>query len=926
MRLSTGGRIDRTRTLRFTFDGVELTGHPGDTLASALLAAGRVEIARSTYLARPRGVLTADLTEPNALVAVGGNPFAQATEVELHDGLQAESVPGVGRLASSDSPDYYRRYAHADVVVIGGGPAGVAAAVAAGGTGARVLLVEHGQTLGGERHLDWITRALHDLTDYAGIQVPDYAGIPGADPGSSPPDADYAGIRGPDYAGIRGADGGVRGADGRDRGEAHRSFRGGAGGRLRILLGATAIGRYENGYLLVAQGRRMWHVRAEEVVLATGAHERPLVFAGNDRPGIMLASAVSTYLRRFAVLPGREAVVATTCDSAYATAAELAAAGCRVRAIVDSRPDPPPADVPVIAGATVVETSGRCLESVRLSDGTEIGCDLLAVSGGWSPVLHLHDGDRRWDDGIAAFRPVGGLVAGAANGTFDLPGCIAEGLEAGARAAGTTPPPPPDLPPEPIRPPRPVWLPPGEDTEQFVDLQRDATVADIRRAIRAGLRSVEHIKRYTTIGVGSDQGKTSWVNAMAVIAAELGTTPGEVGTPAFRPPYVPVPFAMMAARERGDLHDPIRTTPMHSWHVARGAVFEDVGQWRRARYYPRSGEDMAAAVHRECLAARTGVAMQDVSTLGRIEVVGPDAPEFLNRVYTGGFAKLPVGKGRYGIMCTADGMVLDDGVALRLAADRYLLSTTTGGAEKVLDWLEQWLQTEWPELEVCCTSVTEQWAAVAVTGPDSGEVVARLAPELGELAFLEFRDTALHNGVPARIARISFSGELAYEINVPSWYGLALWEDVGVTPYGTEAMHVLRAEKGFVIVGQDTDGTVTPLDLGMPVSQRKDFLGKRSLTRADTARADRPQLVGLLTEDPAELLPEGACLEGGTGHVTSSYRSPILGRTIALALVAAGRDRIGERLAVPLGEREVPVRVHEPVFYDPEGARRDGRR
>ncbi|RRO18335.1 FAD-dependent oxidoreductase [Saccharopolyspora rhizosphaerae] len=864
MRLTTGGQVDRTRTLRFTFDGTEFVGHPGDTLASALLAAGRVDVARSTYLGRPRGVLTADLTEPNALVTVNGDPFVQATEVPLRDGLQVESVPGVARLTSADAPECHRRYVHAEVVVVGGGPAGVAAALAAGRSGKRVVLVEHGQVLGGGNPVDWISQAVEELAD---------------------PSA----------------------------------------GRVRVLLGATVIGRYDHEYLLIAQGTCMWHVRAGHVVLATGAHERPLVFAGNDRPGIMLASAVSTYLRRFAVLPGREAVVATTGDSAYATAAELAAAGCRVRAIVDSRPDPPPADVPVIAGTSVVATSGRCLESVRLSDGTEVECDLLAVSGGWSPVLHLHRGDRRWDDGIAAFRPVGGLVAGAAHGTFDLAGCIAEGLEAGARAAGIPAPPAPGLPAEPVRPPRPVWLAPGDGSEQFVDFQRDATVADIRRAIDAGLRSVEHIKRYTTIGVGSDQGKTSWVNAMAIIAGELGTTPGDVGTPTFRPPYVPVPFALMAARERGDLHDPIRTTPMHSWHVAHGAVFEDVGQWRRPRYYPRDGEDMAAAVRRECLAARTGVAVQDVSTLGRVEVVGPDAPEFLNRVYTGGFAKLPVGKGRYGIMCTADGVVLDDGVALRLAPDRYLLSTTTGGAENVLDWLEQWLQAEWPELDVCCTSVTEQWAAAAVTGPDSREVVARVAPDLGELDFLEFRDTALHNGIPARIARISFSGELAYEVNVPSWYGLALWEDIGVTPYGTETMHVLRAEKGFVIVGQDTDGTTTPIDLGMPVSQRKDFLGKRSLSRPDTARADREQLVGLLTDDPAEVLPEGARIAGGLGHVTSSYLSPVLDRSIALGLVAAGRERIGERLTVPLGDREVPVRVHEPVFYDPEGARRDGR-
>ncbi|MER7084038.1 glycine cleavage T C-terminal barrel domain-containing protein, partial [Saccharopolyspora kobensis] len=552
-------------------------------------------------------------------------------------------------------------------------------------------------------------------------------------------------------------------------------------------------------------------------------------------------------------------------------------------------------------------------------------------------------------------------VIGAARGTYDLAGCLAQGLAAGAEAATASgfriaaPPVPPVAGDRPVSAPRPVWLVPGESgepaewTQHFVDLQRDATVADVWRAIGAGMRSVEHVKRYTTIGTGSDQGKTSGVNAIGIIAEALGAeSPGEVGTTTFRPPHSPVPFALLAGRDRGALHDPVRTTPMHSWHVAHGAEFEDVGQWKRPRYYPLQGEDMAAAVHRECLAARTGVAMQDVSTLGRIEVVGPDAPEFLNRIYTNAFAKLQVGKARYGVMCRADGMVFDDGVSMRLAEDRYLMSTTTGGAAAVLEWLEEWLQTEWPHLAVHCTSVTEQWAAVAVVGPDSRAVVGRLAPDLDvsneAFGFLEFRETVLGNGIPARISRISFSGELAYEVNVASWYGLALWEavreagqDFGITPFGTEVMHVLRAEKGFVIVGQDTDGTVTPHDLGMDwvVSKRKDFIGKRSFARPDTARADRKQLVGLLPVDPGELLPEGAHLVEPDvpltppvpmlGHVTSSYRSAILERTFAMALVRGGRGRIGEVLHVPVGGRRIPVEVTDPVFYDVEGARRDGR-
>jgi sarcosine oxidase subunit alpha len=493
-------------------------------------------------------------------------------------------------------------------------------------------------------------------------------------------------------------------------------------------------------------------------------------------------------------------------------------------------------------------------------------------------------------------------------------------------------------------PPRPVWHASGDPDRCFVDLQRDATVADVLRATGAGLRSPEHVKRYTTIGTGADQGRTSNVPALGVIATALGLgSPGALGTTTFRAPYAPVSFALMAGRNRGVLHDPVRTTPIHSWHVAAGAVFEDVGQWQRPRFYPRAGEDMDAAVLRECRAARTGVGVQDASTLGKIEVVGADAGEFLNRMYTNAFKKLAVGACRYGLMCGADGMVFDDGVTMRLAEDRFYVTTTTGGAAKVLDWFEEWAQTEWPSLSVSFTSVTEQWSTAAVVGPRSRAVVGRLAPSLDvsneAFPFMTFRDTVLHNGIPARIARISFSGELAYEVNVASWYGLALWRAVmeqDVTPYGTETMHVLRAEKGFPIVGQDTDGTVTPHDLGMSwiVSTRKDFVGKRSLRRPDTARPDRRHLVGLLPVDRDVVLLEGAQLVAPgvpltppvpmLGHVTSSYRSAVLGRGFALALIKGGRDRIGETVVAPLGDHLIEATITEPVFYDKEGARRDG--
>ncbi len=500
---------------------------------------------------------------------------------------------------------------------------------------------------------------------------------------------------------------------------------------------------------------------------------------------------------------------------------------------------------------------------------------------------------------------------------------------------------------------RALWLVPGLDDgwdTHFVDLQRDATVADVLRSTGAGMRGVEHVKRYTSLGTANDQGKTSGVNAIGVIAEVLGGSPGEIGTTSYRAPYTPIAFAALAGRERGELFDPERTTSIHPWHVAHDAVFEDVGQWKRPRYYPRHDEDMDTAVARECRAAREGVAFMDASTLGKIEIRGADAGEFLNRVYTNAFKKLKPGMARYGVMCKPDGMIFDDGVTLRLDDDRYFMTTTTGGAAGVLDWLEEWLQTEWPELDVHCTSVTEHWATIAVVGPQSREVVAHLAPDVDlsneAFPFMAFRETTLASGIPAHICRISFSGELAYEINVSAWYGLAVWEEVDaigrpydITPYGTETMHVLRAEKGYIIVGQDTDGTVTPQDAGMSwvVSKQKDFIGKRSFARADTSRADRKHLVGLLPGDGTTRLPEGTQLVAPDvpitpgagpvpmlGHVTSSYHSPALGRPFALALVADGRARIGETLLAPVGEELVPVEVADCVLYDPEGTKRDG--
>ncbi|TRO61138.1 sarcosine oxidase subunit alpha family protein [Streptomyces sp. IB201691-2A2] len=957
-RLGQGGRVDRGTVLRFTVDGRELTGHPGDTVASAMLANGLVEVAPSIYRGRPRGIVSAGVEEPNALLQIGGSyseGMLPATTAELYDGLSATTLSGMGRLDPGSDPAVYdKKYVHTDVLVVGAGPAGLAAAAAAAGSGARVILVDDQPEPGGS--------LLSGRTEKAdGRSALEWVAEAGAALHAAP--------------------------------------------EVVVLHRTTAFGSYDDNYVLALQRRtdhlgadapepstgvsrqRLWHIRARQVILATGAHERPLVFAGNDRPGVMLAAAVRLYVNRYAVAPGSRAVVSTTNDSAYDTVADLHAAGIDIAVVVDARPElshraaevAVATGVRVLTGSAVTGTAGESrLTGVTVqtldADGRLTGaaepfdCDLLAVSGGWSPVVHLHSqrqGRLRWDEDLVAFVPDGTVrdqqVVGAAHGTYGLDGCLAEGARAGARAATDAgfPVPVPTASHKEVRADvRALWLVPAPDGEpigwdtHLVDLQRDVTVADVWRSTGAGMRGVEHVKRYTSLGTAGDQGKTSGVNAIGVIAEALGAgaSPGEIGTTAYRAPYTPVGFAALAGRERGELFDPERTTSIHSWHVAHGAEFEDVGQWKRPRYYPRPGEDMDAAVARECRAAREGVAFMDASTLGKIELRGADAGEFLNRVYTNAFKKLKPGMARYGVMCKPDGMIFDDGVTLRLDENRYFMTTTTGGAAGVLDWLEEWLQTEWPELDVHCTSVTEQWSTIAVVGPRSRQVVAQLAPDVDLSAeafpFMAFRETTLASGIPARICRISFSGELAYEINVSAWYGLAVWEQVhaagqpyGITPYGTETMHVLRAEKGYIIVGQDTDGTVTPQDAGMSwvVSKQKDFIGKRSHSRADTARTDRKQLVGLLPADRTTRLPEGTQLvapdvpitpETGPvpmlGHVTSSYHSPALGRPFALALVADGRARIGETLLAPVGEDLVPVEVTDFVLYDPEGTKRDG--
>jgi sarcosine oxidase, subunit alpha len=691
-----------------------------------------------------------------------------------------------------------------------------------------------------------------------------------------------------------------------------------------------------------------------------------------------LASAARTYVNRYAVQPGRRAVVLTNNDSAYRTALDLLRAGVGV-SVVDLRADPHggllaearAAGIDILAGHAITGTRGRhrvaSVQVRRLNDPGDgvdgpvetIPCDLVCVSGGWNPTVHLQSQSRampHYDDARAMFLPGESRQpersAGACNGAFSLRACLEEGAHAGreaAAAAGFTAELPklPQLEDLEEAPARTIWLVPSgrplQHSKMFVDLQNDVTAGDIRLAVGEGYRSIEHVKRYTTTGMGTDQGKTANVNALGIVAEITGQPVADLGVTTFRPPFTPVTFGAVAGRSCGAMFDPVRRTPMHAWHEANGAVFEDVGQWKRPWYYPQAGEDMAAAVAREVKATRAGIGMLDASTLGKIDLQGPDAAELLNRVYTNAWSQLAVGRCRYGLMLGEDGMVFDDGVTTRLGEHHYLMSTTSGGAVRVLAWLEEWLQTEWPELQVYCTSVTEQWATVALSGPDSRRLLAELAEGIDvapdSFPHMSMRD-GLVRGVPARVFRISFTGELGFEIQVPASYGLPIWEacieagaKYGITPFGTEAMHVLRAEKGYIITGQETDGTVTPHDLGMDwiVAQKKaDFIGKRSLARAHVQKPGRKQLVGLLPEPADELLEEGAQIVADPhqpipmtmiGHVTSSYVSPNLGRSFALALVKDGRARIGEKLYVPMLDRTIAVTVTEPVFFDKEGGR-----
>ncbi|MBI3371364.1 MAG: sarcosine oxidase subunit alpha family protein [Betaproteobacteria bacterium] len=981
-RLPQGGRIDRRTPLGFSFNGEWMAGYAGDTLASALLANGRVFVARSYKYHRPRGIVAHGSEEPNALVTLRGDggrtdPNTRSTVIELREGLDAVSqnhwpslefdigaindvfspllsagfynktfmwpapfwkkvyepairaATGLGRAPEGRDPDRYQhRHAHCDVLIAGGGPAGLAAALAASAHGARVMLADEQSAWGGS--------LLHDPASE----------IDGKAAGAWVEDA---------IATLRARDG------------------------VTLLSRATVFGLFGHNHVGILERippagnhdlprERLWQVRAGQIVVAAGAHERPLVFDGNDRPGILLAESVRAYVNRYGVSPGHRVVVATCGDAAYTVARELHAAGVAVTLLVDTRaasrcPDPAPLralGIEVLTGYTITGTEGRSrisalqvapCENGRFRVSRRIACDAVAMHGGWTPAVHLHSqarGKLHFDDALDAFIPAGGIYglrsAGAARGVYSLAECLIDGWSAGAAATGST-----DARRFAVSPTAvgfvPVRvLPTDRDpsrVQAFVDFQNDVTAKDIGLALREGFESIEHVKRYTTTGMATDQGKTSNMNALGLVAERLGRPIPEIGTTTFRMPYTPVTFGALIGAHRGALFDPVRETPSHALAAAQDALFEDVGQWKRALAFPRQGEDLHAAVARECRAVRASGGVFDGSTLGKIEVVGRDALEFLNRMYVNSFDKLAPGRCRYALMLREDGHIYDDGIVAKLAPDRFHVTTTTGGAARVLAFMEDYLQTEWSELQVYLTSVTEQYAVIAVQGPQARTLIAPLVEGI------DVSDAAMPHmsvrigrfaGVPCRLFRVSFTGEIGFEINVPWGYGAALWTllcergaGMGFAPYGTESMHVLRAERGYIIVGQETDGTVTPDDLGlagMIGKSKRDFVGKRSLARPDLVARGRKQLVGLLTDDPALVLEEGAQIVDDPlqavpmtmlGHVTSSYASANCGRSIALALVKGGRERVGQTLHATTADGFASVKVVPPVFLDPEG-------
>ena len=1000
-RLGTGGRfLNRSKRVQFTFNGRSFLGFQGDTLASALLAQGQTLLGRSFKYHRPRGIIASGPEEPNALINLGEGayfePNQRATVTELFDGLKATSqnhwpsleydigavnnlaakfLPagfyyktfmaprpawkhvfepfirrsaGLGRAPEEGDGDTYEHfYAFTDLLIVGGGIAGLQAAKTAAHAGLTVLLVEQSAHWGGRAPVDgtvidgkpaeiWIKDAIQELEKLTNVRL-------------------------------------------RNR-----------------TMGA---GVFDHGYTLLYERltdhapdpelprHRLWKVRAKQILTATGAIERPLSFAGNDIPGVMLASAIRDYVVNYAVSPGDRTVVVTNNDDAYRTAIILKEVGLEVPLIVDARPEgggelageAEALGIRIEVGKGIAKVKGgKSVKSVSIcaqaGEGTvleEIECEAVAMSGGWSPVVHLwsHCGGKLyWDEGLAAFRPdpdkapIGAdgkefvAVAGAADGVLEDRDILANAnhtAEEIALALGHTAKrlQTPSTGDKGVVPIQPVWrMPQGAGTElrekMWLDFQNDVKVSDVELAAREGFESVEHTKRYTTLGMATDQGKLSNINGLAILADSLNEDIPDVGTTTFRPPYTPISMGSIAGEARGEIFQPVRKTPIHDWHEANGAVWEPVGHWRRPYCYQRSGESVEEAVNREIKATRESLGLLDASTLGKILVKGPDAGKFLDMLYTNMMSSLKPGRCRYGLMCSENGFLTDDGVVARLDEQTFICHTTTGGADRIHAHMEEWLQTEWWDWQVYTVNLTEQFAQIGVVGPKARAVLEKLGGmdvSQDALGFMDWQDGQL-GGFDARVFRISFSGELSYEIAVVAGQGRAFWDalleagaEFDATPYGTEALHVMRAEKGFIMIGDETDGTVIPQDLGLDwaISKKKtDYLGKRAQQRSHMTDPDRWKLVGLETLD-GSVLPDGSyAVESGTnangqrnmqGRVTSTYYSPTLGKGIAMGLVRHGPDRMGEVLEFSkTSGSTVKARIVSPVFYDPDGEKQDG--
>ncbi len=971
-RLDKGGHIDRSQAIHFRWNGRKLAAFAGDTIASALIANDIPVVARGMKLHRPRGVFSIGPEEPNALVALGRGadvePSARATMIPVRDGLEVRAQnawPSINfdlartldrtaglwhagfynKTFKWPSWDFWERFirrtagiakpprepdparydavnAHCDLLVVGGGPAGLLAAQVAARAGLTVIVAEQDFECGGR------LLATNTLINDAPVTVW------------------FASLLG-ELAPSR---------------------------NVTLLTATTCFGLYDHGMAGLVQRvdlgnkpsavrQRYWRVHAKQTLLATGAIEQPLVFEQNDLPGIMLAGAVRQYANRFGVAAGREIVLAANNDSAYVAALDLVAAGAPVKRVLDSRSESP-ADlakwlraqgVEVRAATSVVKALGRKrLERLQLSSGETVACDALGVSSGWQPAVHLWSQARAplaWDEASRAFHPRDSrpplLAVGSVNGSASLDAAFADAMSAARQVlahAGR---------PDEVLVARPTvqearlsdevgTLPRVTDADtgrQWLDFLHDVTVADAEIALQEGFEHIEHLKRYTTCGMAADQGKTSNLNAILSVAEMTARGVAEVGTTTFRPPYMPVALGALAGRQTGPRYQPRRLLPAHVEHVALGAHWWEAGGWMRPACYPRKGETPAQAVQREASAVRSGVGLFDASSLGKIEVTGPDAAKFLDRFYVNSIAKLEEGRVRYGLMLNENGVVIDDGTVARLEREHFLVTTTSGAAPRIAAWLEEWRQCEWPDLEVFVAAATTQWATYAIAGPRARQLLARFRTDIAfdwrSMPHMSVRQGKFA-GAPARLYRVSFSGELGYEINVPARYGATLWSelikagaDFGVTPYGLETVLLLRLEKGYLHVGADTDGTTTPADVGwgeIAANKKADFIGKRSLTRPDNRRDGRLQLVGLTAADE-RLLVTGAHLrlsgtaEGSDGWVTSAAHSPALGRTVALAMLRGGRARLGQSVAVHDFGRSGEATVVASMFLDPEGKR-----